>query len=235
MLRALASVPAGAAALVIDAESSDDTVALARERGARVVVRPWPGFVAARRAALALVGTEWTFMLDADEALENGLGRALAAVRPAGDVDAYAVRRTTFFCGRPIRHGPWGGDAPVRFFRTNRASVVAEPVAGGAAEVHERWIVPGRIDVLDGTLAHFSYPTVDAYRSKFARYTSLEARGVRGSPGAVVRALGVATLRAPWYLVVKGGWRDGWRGGFVSVASAAYPVAVAWKALRNGT
>jgi len=231
--RALGSVPRGAAMLVIDAESTDGTAALAREIGARVVVRPWPGFVAARRSALELVGTEWTFMLDADEALESDLREALAEARPDGDVGGYSVRRTTFFCGRPIRYGPWGGDAPVRFFRTARATLVAEPVAGGDSDVHERWVVEGRVLALGGTLSHYSYPTVAAYRAKFDRYTSLEAGGVPRSLGAIVRAFGVALLRAPWYLVVKGGWRDGWRGGFVSLASASYPVAVAWKALRN--
>jgi glycosyltransferase involved in cell wall biosynthesis len=230
--RALASIPAGSETLVIDAESTDDTAELARSTGARVVVRPWPGFVSARRAALDLVFTPWTFMLDADEALESDLRRALADVAPDEGVDAYAVRRTTFFCGRPIRHGPWGGDAPVRFFRTARASLLADPVAGGDAEVHERWTVPGRVESLAGALSHFSYPTVAAYRAKFERYTSLEARGVLPSRRALARALAVAALRAPWYLVVKGGWRDGWRGAFVSVASAWYPVAVAWKALR---
>jgi glycosyltransferase involved in cell wall biosynthesis len=231
--RALGSVPSGSFSLVIDAESTDETATLARGAGARVVVRPWTGFVSARRSALELVATEWTFMLDADEALASGLRESLASVMPDPAVDAYAVRRTTFFCGNPIEHGPWGSDAPVRFFRTARASLVAEPVAGGEAEVHERWVVPGRVGVLDGELAHYSYPTVAAYRSKFDRYTSLEARGVSGSPTSVTRALGVAALRAPYYLVLKGGWRDGWRGAFVSLASAWYPVAVAWKALRN--
>ena len=217
----------------MDAESVDATVALARASGADVIVRPWAGFVSTRRFALERVSTEWTFMLDADEALGAELRDALGRVRPDDDVDAYSVRRTTFFCDKPIRHGPWGSDAPVRFFRTTRAALIAEPAAGGDAEVHERWTVPGRVATLDGTLAHFSYPTVSAYRVKFDRYTTLEARGIRGSRTAVARAFGTAVLRVPWYLVVKDGWRDGWRGAFVSVASAVYPMVVAWKAMRR--
>jgi glycosyltransferase involved in cell wall biosynthesis len=231
--RALESIPAGARALVVDAESTDDTVARAKACGAQVTVRPWPGFVSARLGALELVRTEWTFMLDADEALDRAARDALAAVEPETGVAGFTVARTTFFCGRPMRHGPWGTDAPLRCFRTARATLVARPAAGGAAELHERWTVAGRVLPLAGTLAHHSYPTLASYCAKFGRYTALEAGGVRGSFAAFARALGTGLLRVPWYLGPKGGFRDGWQGAFVSVASALYPVVVRWKALRR--
>ncbi len=226
-------MPAGAVLLVIDAESKDGTVELARARGARIVVRPWAGFVATRRFALERVDTEWTFMLDADEALDAALGTAIVGAEPGATTDAYAIRRSTFFCGRPMRHGAWGSDAPVRLFRTARATLVASPAAGGNAELHESWHVPGRVDVLGGELLHYSYPTLASYREKFGRYTSLEAHGLRATGFSVARASVLAVLRAPWLLVVKGGWRDGWRGAFVALASAAYPAVVAWKAFRR--
>jgi glycosyltransferase involved in cell wall biosynthesis len=232
-VRALESVPADSKTLVVDAESTDATASLARARGARVVVWPWAGFVATRRYALALVDTGWTFMLDADESLEGTLRDELVSLVPADDVDAYAIPRTTFFCGRPIRHGTWGADAPVRLFRTARATLVAQPAAGGTADLHERWTVPGRVGRASGTLAHESYPTLASYRAKFARYTSLEAAGLHGSPRAFARAALIAALRAPWYLIVRSGWRDGWRGAFLAFSSAAYPMVVAWKAWRR--
>jgi hypothetical protein len=230
LARALGSVPSGASVLAIDAESSDRSAELARERGAQVLVRPWAGFVETRRFALGCVDTPWTFMLDADEALDAVLAASLRSVDPEPATDGYAVRRATFFCGRPMRYGAWGTDAPLRFFRTKRATLVAKPVAGGAADLHERWTVPGATGVLDGALLHDSYPTVAAYRTKFDRYTSLEAAGLRGSPLTLARELALGVLRVPYSLLVRGGWRDGWRGGYVALASAAYPVVVSWKA-----
>ena len=215
--RTLGSVPRDAQILAIDAESTDRSVAVARERGARVVVRPWAGFVETRRYALGCVETPWTFMLDADEALDAALAAAIGALEPDDAIDGFAVRRATFFCGRAMRYGVWGADLPLRFFRTERAALLPEPVAGGVAEVHERWTVPGQTGVLDGTLLHYSYPTLAAYRAKFARYTSLEAGGLQGSARALVRAIALAALR---------------RGAYVALASASYPVVVAWKALR---
>ena len=217
---------------MIDAESTDATPALARAHGADVVVRPWAGFVATRRFALERVRTPWTFMLDADEALDGAAVAALEHATPDPGTDGYTLARLTYFCGKPMRGGAWGGEAPLRLFRTSAARLTAHPAGGGTADVHESWSVPGRIERLPGVLHHHSYPSLSAYRTKFAHYTSLEARGSRGSWRSLLRAAMFAVARVPWLLLRRGGWRDGWRGAFVAVASAAYPVCVAWKALR---
>jgi hypothetical protein len=225
-------VPVEAPLVIVDAQSTAATVALARARGAEVIVRTWEGFVATRRFALARVATAWTFMLDADEVLDATAVTALLRAQPAPHVDGYTLARSTYFCGRPMRGGAWGGEAPLRLFRTAAARLEPHPAAGGAAEVHEAWSVPGTVERLPGTLHHYSYPTLATYRAKFARYTSLEARGARASWPLLLRTTALAVPRVPWLLFRRGGWRDGWRGVFVAVASAAYPVCVAVKALR---
>ena len=108
--RALDALPAGARVLIVDAESSDGTVLLARARGAEVIVRPWDGFVSARRFAQAAVQTPWTFMLDADEVLDRELSEALRTLAPPDGVDGYTVQRVNNFCGRPIHYGAWGDE-----------------------------------------------------------------------------------------------------------------------------
>ncbi len=231
--RALGAVPFESPVLVLDSESDDDTVPLARARGARAIVRPWEGFIAARRFALSQVTTRWTFMLDADEAPDAALRAALVAARPGEETHGYLVRRRTLFCGRVITGSGWGDEVLLRLFRTSEAELVANPAAGGSAEVHEFWRVPGKVERLAGSLLHDSYPTLDAYRRKFASYTSLEAQGMRVTPSGFARTLGVALVRVPWLFLRRGGWRDGWRGGFIAFASAFYPVVVHLKALRR--
>ncbi|MGH7728194.1 MAG: glycosyltransferase, partial [Vulcanimicrobiaceae bacterium] len=107
----LAGVPPQIRRLVVDAESTDRTVAVARAAGAEVIVRPWPGFVAARREALAFVQTPWTLMLDADERLDSALAAAILAADGASA--GYRMRRTTFFCGRAIVGCGWGEERPL--------------------------------------------------------------------------------------------------------------------------
>jgi hypothetical protein len=233
--RLLASLPAGIRALVVDAGSTDRTVSIAREFGAEIAIREWEGFVATRRWAHARVTTPWTLMLDADERLDAEARDAIVRVEPNPAIDGYVLRRTTWFCGRPIRGMGWGDERLLRLFRTDRVRLVARPVAGGTGQVHERWELAtgGGAGTLHGILEHDSYPTLASYARKFARYTTLEARGLPPSLRRLIEVTPRALFRAGWLLFGRDGWRDGWRGAFVAVASAGYPVVVAWKALRE--
>jgi len=224
----LERVPPDAAVFVLDAESTDGTPGVARGLGADVEVRPWNGYVDARRHALTRVATPYAFMLDADELLSDRLRDALGAPLAA---DGYRVRRVTMLAGRAIRTAGWSAERIVRCFRPARARVVAGSIGGGA-DLHERWIVDGTLADLPGMIVHDSYPTVASYHEKFARYTALEAAPLPRSPRAFALAAAVFPLRVAWAILRHGGWRDGWRGAFVAWYSALYPLAVQWRALR---
>ena len=230
----LRSLPDGARSLVYDAESRDGTIGVAISRGADVVVRPWAGFAAARTDAAATVRTPWIFMLDADESLTPELREELTLLEPPADVDAYSVARRNFFCGGWIRGAGWWPDRLVRLFRNGRAVIKARN-ATSAHSVHETWRVDGRCVPLGAPLEHRSYPTLHAYRRKFAHYTALEANGMQSRVGItpVIVAWFVAPLRALWLLIGRRGIMDGWRGAYVSVASAYYPAVVSWEAWRR--
>lgn len=225
--RSLTSLPRGVSILVLDAGSRDHTLDHARSAGATVIERPWTNFVDARRFALAQVTTEWTLMLDADEALDDRLRDAIGA---AGDtIDGYTIRRTTYFCGKPLRM--WRGERLLRLFRTDGARVEARPTAGGSAALHERVLCDGRIGELPGTLLHYSYPDLNSYRTKFALYTAIEASGITGSLKLALGASLLTPMRAMLYVLRRNAWLDGPRGWYIALASACYPAAVAWKAL----
>jgi len=188
-----------------------------------VIDRPWNGFVDARRFALAQVTTPWAFALDADEVLDEELGKAI--LECAGTTDGYTIARDTYFCGKPLRM--WSGERLLRLVRVGKVRVEANPASGGAAELHERYVVDGPVEALDGALLHFSYETVDAYREKFARYTDLEAAGdpPKADPFMV-------PFRLLHSLFFRGAVLDGWRGVYVAWMSALYPVVASSKARR---
>lgn len=228
----LGSLPCGTRALVLDAESTDGTAQAARHAGARVVVRPWEGFVRARRAALAMVETPWVLFIDADERLDAALREAIATA-PVSRVAGYELLRSTEFCGRRMRCAGWGEEPLLRLFRRDAVRLDARPAAGGSAQLHERWVAAGDVGRLAGTLEHRSYPTLADYRRKFARYTTIEADGVSSSPLRVLRELTIALARMGWLYAARGGWRDGWRGAYVCAMSALYPAVVHVKALAR--
>jgi hypothetical protein len=218
---------------VLDAESQDDTAAVARAHGAEVETRAWAGFVNARRYALGRVVTSWALALDADELLDATLRDAILAARPSTGsglpVAGYNLRRVTMLCGRPVHTAGWSSERLLRLFRTDRARVAANEIG---ADLHERWIVDGAVADLPGAILHDSYPTLASYRAKFNRYTSVEAAALPPSTNAYLRALATMPLRFVWSILRYGGWRDGWRGLFVAWESARYRVVVRAKALR---
>jgi glycosyl transferase family 2 len=226
-------LPSGVRVFVLDADSQDDTAAVARAHGADVETRPWTGFVNARRYALGRVATRWALMLDADELLDDTLRDAIPAANPttgSGEVSGYRLRRVTMLCGRPVRAAGWSNERLLRLFRSDRARVAANELG---ADLHERWIVDGPIADLPGAIVHDSYPTLASYRAKFDRYTTVEAAALAPSRRAYLRALATMAPRFLWSMLRYGGWRDGWRGFFVAWESARYRVVVRAKALRH--
>lgn len=213
---------------VLDHESTDSTVALAQARGARVAVRPFQGFVTARRFALSQVQTPWAFMIDADERPDGRLRQAI--LDASGGADGYEVSRTTYFAGKPVRM--WSNEHLLRLFRTDRVRLQAQPAAGGQAELHERWVCESAVSVLEGTLEHYSYADAAAYRRKYDEYTSVEARGIRGSMLRAAMQSFAVPLRFARALFFRGAILDGGAGVFVAWYSALYPAVVQWKALR---
>lgn len=214
--------------LVLDANSDDGTADYARAAGAQVVERAWTDFVDARRFALGLVRTPWTFAIDADEELDDVL-RAAVIAAPADGATAFRIRRSTYFRGKPLRM--WSNEPLLRLFRTGSARIEASPAAGGDAALHERYIVDGPVADVDGTLLHYSYPDAASYRSKFRAYTSLEAAGVRPSIRLAIWAVATALFRFGWNMLRRGALLDGTRGWYVAWYSAWYPAVVAVKAL----
>jgi len=227
--RTLAALPPGMPVLVLDAESSDGTQRIARERGATLVVRAWTDFVDARRFALAQVRTPWAFAVDADEVFDERLRAALAEARE--DLAGYLVRRDTSFAGHPLRM--WSGERLLRCFRVDAVRVEAFPTAGGSAALHERYICNGKIGELAGVLQHDSYADAAEYRRKFARYTEIEARGLPPSPSRFLRESILVLWRLAKFGVARGAFLDGPRGWYVMWWSSLYPAAVAWRAWRG--
>jgi glycosyltransferase involved in cell wall biosynthesis len=223
------SLPPGMPVLVLDHESTDGTAMHAVARGAQVITRPFAGFVDARRFALSQVKTPWTLMIDADERLDDVLRAAL--LEAPGDADGYIVRRTTSYCGKPLRM--WSNEPLLRLFRTDRARLVAAPAAGGQAQLHEHWVCDGKVHTLPGTLLHDSYPDAGSYRRKYEEYTAIEARGVaRSLPAALVQTL-LVPLRLANLLVRRGALLDGPGGWIVAWHSALYPAVVRWKSIAS--
>lgn len=226
--RALESVAWADEIVVVDAESQDKTVQIAREFTDRVFVRPWPGFAAQKNYALDEARGAWVLSLDADEEVSAELYRDIQATIDAADAcDGYAVPRRNLFLGQWIRHGGLYPDWQMRLFRRTRGRFVDR-------DVHESVRVEGRRGRLAGHLVHRSYSGVADFFERAHRYSTLAAaEQVRQGGRTRARELVLRPLaRFVSMYVLQRGFLDGRNGLLLAVLYAYYVfmrTAKAWE------
>ncbi len=221
--RALASAAWADDILVVDSGSTDDTVAVARSHGARVLERPFTDYADQRNFALDHLDTDWVLWLDADEAVTPELAAEIAAVlaAPAGPAVpvAYEMPFRNHLGDRWLRHGGLYPDHHLRLFRRTAGRFV------GA--VHEVFTVAGPVGRLAGAVDHRTYRDTADLFAKVDRYAPLEGRHLRRD-----EPLARLVARVPWRFVrtyvVQQGFRDGRVGLIHAWAQARY----GWLVLR---
>lgn len=219
---ALASVDFADEIVVVDSESTDDTVAIARRFTDRVFVRPWPGYVAQKNFAAEQASHEWIMSLDADERVSPDLAREIKGVLganegPAATIAGYRVPRVTFHLGRWMRSTDWYPDYQLRLYDRRRARWTGR-------HVHESVKADGPVAQLRGELLHYAYRDLSHHLQTIDRYTTLAARqmfedGRRAGFWDLALHPPAAFLRN--YLL-RGGFRDGVPGLIVSAMNARY-------------
>ena len=105
--------------LVVDSGSTDKTLELASENGAKVIFREWDNdFSAQRNFALEHVNTEWVLYLDADERLNDALCQSIKSVLDKGKQKQYSMMRKIHAFGFEYKHGIFKPDEVLRLFLT---------------------------------------------------------------------------------------------------------------------
>lgn len=202
--------------IVLDAGSEDETLALARARGARAVqTADWPGFGPQKNRALALAQFPWVLSLDADERIPPALSVEITrAVRNACYV-AYSIPRRTQFCGKWVRHSGWTPDYVVRLFRRDQGCFSEQ-------SVHERVLVDGKIGYLTQPIDHYSYLSQHEVDGKVQRYARAGAQELyrAGASSDICTAL----LHSGWAwwrtFVLRLGFLDGPTGWAIAAMNA---------------
>ena len=108
---------------VVDSNSIDGTVELARSLGATVVQHPFEHYGAQRNWAIdnLPITKPWQLHLDADELMESELVEAIQALPEEPEYSGYFLPRYVRFLGRVLRHGGMSPTWHLRLFRTGEA------------------------------------------------------------------------------------------------------------------
>jgi len=185
--------------VVVDSGSTDDTVKIATELGARVFHEEWKGYGAQKNSAVDKCDNDWVLILDADERVPAASAAAIARVIASSPApDAFNLKRKNYFNGRWIRFSGWP-DWQRRLVRKGRG--------GYTATVHEEWHVQGTVADLDAHLDHYSYESYAAMLAKAEEYSALSAAELKKAgkrPSAIRPALHWLSTFLKVY-VLKGG------------------------------
>lgn len=168
--------------LVVDSGSSDDTVAIAHEYGAKVVNFRWNGHWpkkknwALREAPLT---HEWVLIVDADEWIVPELAGEIERVlkNPAGA--GYYVNRRFIFMGRWIKHCGYYPSWNLRLIQRGQGEYEQLTGVGntgsGDNEVHEHVVPAGEVSYLKNDMLHLAFPSIYTFMEKHNRYSNWEA------------------------------------------------------------
>ncbi|MFZ1220711.1 MAG: glycosyltransferase family 2 protein [Chthoniobacterales bacterium] len=180
--RCLACLPWADEIFVVDSQSTDGSIQIAEEAGARVVQfqfnGTWP-----KKKNWALENlpfrNEWIFILDADEVLPPGAGQEFArAISEAGSIVGYWINRRFMFMAKWLRHAYYP-NWNLRLFRHSLGryeKLTGADTRSGDNEVHEHVIVQGPTDRLRSEMDHYAFPSVEVFVEKHNRYSNWEAR-----------------------------------------------------------
>jgi len=204
--------------IVVDAESTDETAAIARRYTERVIVRGWPGYVEQKNFAAAQAGHDWILSLDADERVSPELAAEIRAVLAAPPAAAgFRLPRVTFHFGRWIRSTDWYPDYQLRLYDRRRARWAGR-------YVHESVQADGPVARLTHELHHYAYRDLSHHMQTMDRYTTLAARQMfeDGQRAGWLDVLVLPRFAFFRNYILRGGFRDGMAGLVISVMNAQY-------------
>ena len=201
--------------VIVDSGSTDDTVAIAKAHGAKVIQTDWLGYGPQKNIALDACEQPWILSLDADEPISNELAISIIALFEAGepDKDGYEISRRTWYLGDWLRY-TWYPEWRLRLVKKGRGSWTGD-------KVHERMELSGIRGRLAGDIHHFSYISIEDHFKKSIEYARISACEVaaHGKRFHWYKLILSPLWRFIRLLIIQQGWRDGWRGWIIAWSS----------------
>lgn len=179
--------------VLVDSQSTDDTLRIADEMGIQVVQFHYDGgWPKKRQWALDNYHfkNDWILLLDADEALTPELKAEIERELPGSAFNGYWIRLNVFFLGRELRFGDsklW----KLCLFRKGAGRyeerLSEQDVSMADMEVHEHVIVAGEVGRLGNSIVHNNYNSLDRYIQKHNEYSNWEAAVYTGQEKGTIR------------------------------------------------
>jgi glycosyltransferase involved in cell wall biosynthesis len=168
---------------VVDSQSTDNSIEIAKSYGANVVQfnfnGHWP-----KKKNWSLDNlpfrNEWVLIVDCDERITPELWEEIEQVIQNDEYAGYYLNRRVFFLGKWIRHGGKYPDWNLRLFKHQKGryeNLNTEDIPNtGDNEVHEHVILQGKVGYLKNDMLHEDFRDLYHWLERHNRYSNWEAR-----------------------------------------------------------
>jgi glycosyltransferase involved in cell wall biosynthesis len=153
----LESVKWAAEIVLVDGQSTDKTVALAKKYTDKIIIRKNPlMFHRNKQKAFEAATQDWILYLDADERVSPQLKKEILEACKKKSFNGFWIPRQNIIFGQWIKHSLWWPDYQLRLFRRSKAFLPCQ-------SVHEQPKLTGKAGYLKNHLIHQNYETVSQY------------------------------------------------------------------------
>jgi glycosyltransferase involved in cell wall biosynthesis len=167
---------------VVDSQSIDETVEIARSHDAEVVQFHYRGGWPKKRQwamdTLPIV-RDWILLLDADEVITQELAEEISIAIRNPQINGYSIQLQTWFLGHALRHGDVGL-WKLALFRRGKANFECrlrdQDPSMADMEVHEHVVAQGATEKLRHPIIHHNVESLSRYIQKHDEYSNWEAR-----------------------------------------------------------
>lgn len=179
----LESVALADEVFLVDSQSEDRSVEIAKNYGANIVQfyfnGSWP-----KKKNWSLENlpfrNEWVLIVDCDERITPQLWKEIATAIKNTEYQGYYLNRKVFFLGKWIRFGGKYPDWNLRLFKHKLGryeNLNTEDIPNtGDNEVHEHVILKGKVGYLKEDMLHIDFRDIYQWLARHNRYSNWEAR-----------------------------------------------------------
>ena len=159
--------------VVVDMESTDNTVKIAKQYTDKVYRTSYTGYVEpARNFSIGKASGSWILIIDGDERIPPSLAEKLKEITRNDDVDFVRVPRKNLVFGQWLKYSRWWPDYNIRFFKkgyvTWQDTIHSVPITEG---------IGMNLDPEpEYAIIHHHYRSIDEYITRMMRYTTQQSK-----------------------------------------------------------
>ena len=218
--------------IIVDMESSDSTLSIAKKFTSKIFNHKNVGYAdPARNFALKKAANNWVLVVDADEEISATLKKKInSLINTDSKFDIYLLPRKNLIFNKWIQHSGWWPDYQARLFRKGHVS--------WQVGVHRMPDLRGLANKLtaneDNALIHYNYDSINHFIEKMNHYTSIQAKE-RKSPANVTSLLVMNNFFNEFYrrFFKDSGYEDNTHGLSLALLQSMYELVILLKQWEN--